>query len=111
MEKNKTGKYFKYAIGETALVVIGILIALQINNWNEGPKQSYKSCLRVFHLTKKVVNTRLDNACNRALCYGAYNYNIIERVLKNGLDSLDGNIEPEIDMPNQDKIRGGHYYK
>jgi hypothetical protein len=34
MEKNKTGKYFKYAIGEIVLVVIGILIALQINNWN-----------------------------------------------------------------------------
>jgi hypothetical protein len=36
--KNKTGKYFKYAIGEIVLVVIGILIALQINNWNEGRK-------------------------------------------------------------------------
>ena len=33
--ENKTGKYFKYAIGEIVLVVIGILIALQINNWNE----------------------------------------------------------------------------
>ena len=29
------GRYFKYAIGEIILVVIGILIALQINNWNE----------------------------------------------------------------------------
>jgi len=38
MEKNKTGKYFKYAIGEIVLVVIGILIALQINNWNENQK-------------------------------------------------------------------------
>ena len=38
MEKNKTGKYFKYAIGEIILVVIGILIALQINNWNEKRK-------------------------------------------------------------------------
>jgi hypothetical protein len=36
MEKNKTGKYLKYAIGEIILVVIGILIALQINNWNEN---------------------------------------------------------------------------
>jgi len=36
MEQNKTGKYFKYAIGEIILVVIGILIALQINNWNEN---------------------------------------------------------------------------
>lgn len=32
------GKYFKYAIGEILLVVVGILIALQINNWNENRK-------------------------------------------------------------------------
>ncbi|MBL4568753.1 MAG: hypothetical protein JKY69_03560 [Flavobacteriaceae bacterium] len=38
--ENKTGKYFKYAIGEILLVVIGILIAIQINNWNESRKQS-----------------------------------------------------------------------
>ena len=36
--KTKTGKYFKYAIGEIILVVIGILIALSINNWNENRK-------------------------------------------------------------------------
>jgi len=36
--ENKTGKYFKYAIGEIILVVIGILIALSINNWNENRK-------------------------------------------------------------------------
>ncbi|WCO00448.1 DUF6090 family protein [Psychroserpens ponticola] len=34
--ENKSGKYFKYAIGEIVLVVIGILIALQINNWNQN---------------------------------------------------------------------------
>ena len=38
LEQNKMGKYFKYAIGEIILVVIGILIALQINNWNENRK-------------------------------------------------------------------------
>lgn len=38
MNENKTGRYFKYAIGEIVLVVIGILIALQINNWNEQKK-------------------------------------------------------------------------
>ena len=37
MEK-KSGKYLKYAIGEIVLVVIGILIALSINNWNEERK-------------------------------------------------------------------------
>ena len=34
-----SGRYFKYAIGEIILVVIGILIALQINNWNEYQKE------------------------------------------------------------------------
>jgi hypothetical protein len=38
MDKNKTGKYLKYAIGEIILVVIGILIAVSINNWNENRK-------------------------------------------------------------------------
>lgn len=34
LNENNTSKYFKYALGEIILVVIGILIALQINNWN-----------------------------------------------------------------------------
>ncbi len=38
MEQNKTSKYIKYAIGEIFLVVIGILIALSINNWNQERK-------------------------------------------------------------------------
>jgi len=38
LSEGKTSKYFKYAIGEIILVVIGILIALQINNWNEKRK-------------------------------------------------------------------------
>ena len=38
IESEKTRKYLLYAIGEIALVVIGILIALQINNWNENRK-------------------------------------------------------------------------
>ncbi len=58
MEKNKPGKYFKYAIGEIILVVIGILIALGINNWNENRKDSIqekivlRSLLENLHLAK-----------------------------------------------------------
>lgn len=40
MKKNKTGRYLKYAIGEIILVVIGILIALQVNNLNEQSKSN-----------------------------------------------------------------------
>ena len=47
MNQNKTspndsvgraGRYLKYALGEIALVMIGILLALQVNNWNENRK-------------------------------------------------------------------------
>jgi hypothetical protein len=48
MEKNKTGKYLKYAIGEIVLVVIGILIALSINNWNE--KQQLNSKTQEYYI-------------------------------------------------------------
>ena len=40
INQNQMGKYFKYAIGEVLLVVIGILIALQVNNWNLAAKNS-----------------------------------------------------------------------
>jgi len=38
-QAGKFSKYLLYAIGETVLVVIGILIALSINNWNEDQKE------------------------------------------------------------------------
>lgn len=84
---------------------------IKILDKKQHPEQSYKSCLGVLHLAKKVGNVRLDNACKRAMDYGAYNYNITERILKKGWDSLDENAEQEIDMPNHNNIRGSHYYK
>ena len=38
-DDNRPIKYMRYAIGEIVLVVIGILIALSINNWNESKKE------------------------------------------------------------------------
>jgi hypothetical protein len=55
--QNKTGKYFKYAIGEIVLVVIGILIALSINNWNE----KRKTIVKVDQILKKVTNELVFN--------------------------------------------------
>ncbi len=58
MEKNKTGKYFKYAIGEIVLVVIGILIALQLNNLNEKNKLAKSE---VYYLEKLLTNLQEDS--------------------------------------------------
>ena len=52
MEQNKTSSYLKYAIGEIVLVVIGILIALQINNWNENRKDRANESVYLKELLK-----------------------------------------------------------
>jgi len=59
METGKTGKYLKYAIGEIILVVIGILIALQINNWNEGRK-AVKQEIKILSELKNDLKTNLN---------------------------------------------------
>lgn len=55
--ENNVAKYLRYAIGEVMLVVIGILIALQINNWNE---QSKTSKLEIKILKELQSNLTLD---------------------------------------------------
>lgn len=70
LSEGKTGKYLKYAVGEIVLVVIGILIALQINNWNEQRKinkaeieilQNLKNELKVNLLGLAVIHDRHKN--------------------------------------------------
>mgnify|MGYP000005817841 CR=1 FL=1 len=62
LSEGKTGKYFKYAVGEIILVVIGILIALQINNWNEQrkariyEKELYSRIIMNLQLDEKRIN-------------------------------------------------------
>ncbi len=56
IQKNQMGKYFKYAIGEILLVVIGILIALQINNWNEKRKTNLKEQFLLSSLRQELIH-------------------------------------------------------
>jgi len=63
----RTSNYLKYAIGEIVLVVIGILIALSINNWNESSKQKVQE-IKIYHeilndlvSTKEEINKDMQN--------------------------------------------------
>jgi hypothetical protein len=94
--ENKTSKYFKYAIGEIVLVVIGILIALQINNWNENRKgfeeeQNYLKALKQeFNYNKEVLK---------------------EAIAKNEINIEGSRVIIELIKPNAKKINGSEMEK
>ena len=52
----ETGKYLRYAVGEIVLVVIGILIALQVNNWNEYRKEKVEEKKILLSLHNEISN-------------------------------------------------------
>jgi hypothetical protein len=67
LTENKFSKYLIYAIGEIILVVIGILIALSINNWNEGRKESNLEFETLSGLYNDIANNKIkiDNMISR----------------------------------------------
>jgi len=80
--ENKTGKYFKYAVGEIILVVIGILIALQINNWNENKKVNiYLN--QVYAQIKKDLQTDTLNISENIESYSQKNKRLTDIIERN----------------------------
>jgi len=59
-DDNKPLKYFRFAIGEIILVVIGILIALSINNWNSNRIQKQKEHLLLGSLNKEFKSNKIQ---------------------------------------------------
>lgn len=60
IKENRTSKYLLYAIGEIILVVIGILIALSINNWNEMRKLQQREVQILKEIKSDLFQTKKD---------------------------------------------------
>ena len=95
LSEGKTGKYFKYAIGEIVLVVIGILIALAINNWNDNRKSKLTEI--------KYVNDLIEDLNNDVIALKEFTVDLeskkaskrkLESFLENkeGIDSIEFHI-------------------
>ncbi|NND10865.1 MAG: hypothetical protein HKN96_06620 [Flavobacteriaceae bacterium] len=87
MSQNKTGKYLKYAIGEIILVVFGILIALQVSNWNEVRKSNLKTEALLDKFEDELVLT-IKNA-NHDIKNSIIGDSVMKRVLKNKVTRQD----------------------
>jgi len=59
LKENRFSRYFLYAIGEIVLVVIGILIALQVNNWNESNRTQARVKIALHALRSDLVQDTL----------------------------------------------------
>jgi hypothetical protein len=88
LAKNKFGRYLIYALGEIILVVIGILIALQINNWNELKKA------RVYEL--KILN-EIRGALIQDIKYSEY-------ILEERIKSIDDESQALLKIIQQENI-------
>jgi hypothetical protein len=110
------GKYFKYAIGEIILVVIGILLALQINNWNEERKENLKEQAILKRLVKEFKSNRkqllekiesrndINQNCNRLLTF----YSEPENARLDSILSYLGSMVPTTFDPIQnDLVKSG----
>lgn len=89
LSEGKTRKYFQYAIGEIILVVIGILIALSINNWNENRKSK-----RVTDEIYRNLQTSLEQDSTE-----------VQRIIKLNTKSLEAQKALILIEENQDRIK------
>ncbi len=137
LTENKFSKYFVYAIGEIILVVIGILIALQINNWNEQNK-SKKEEMKILNEIKislardlkyMSINLRSDSSSIRHLkiikeqlqlekpTIDSLNYFYQSLLFTNSVDITTGPYETlkskGLDLISNDSLRNGivYYYE
>jgi hypothetical protein len=75
------------------------------------PEQNYKSCAGILTFSSKVGKYRLNNACKRALTFGAINYNKVKNILEKGLDKQEDNSTLlTMTKVNHENIRGSKYY-
>jgi hypothetical protein len=80
LSENKISKYLIYAIGEIFLVVIGILIALQINNWNDS--NNFKS-----NTNESLISLKGELISNQKAL--KFNINVVKAQIRTGLNLID----------------------
>jgi hypothetical protein len=104
-DDNKPLKYMRYAVGEIVLVVIGILIALQINNWNEDRKRQNLIQSQLLNL---VASLRSDSIMwSRTIDVNEFRLSSIEYLLEKAGQSF--NAAPSLPKADSTFIWQGPY--
>ena len=103
LKENKTGKYFKYAFGEIFLVVIGILIAIAVNNWNSQRIKTNRNQDLLAKISKELDSnitrmTLLDSVSfNHRFIYSDSLFKLLDRNLE--INDFDFMVSDDIYLP------------
>jgi hypothetical protein len=95
--ENKVAGYLRYAIGEIILVVIGILIALQINNWNEERKSKNEETVIINNLREEYL--QIQNELQLKIDQLNNSKNVVQELI-----NLFGKSQTEIKNTNTDSL-------
>jgi hypothetical protein len=87
MNENKFSKYLLYAIGEILLVVIGILIALQVDNWNEERKKQREITQLLLDIEQDLIQNY--DLADQALDFYRMQDSIVKRIARGTLTKED----------------------
>ncbi len=104
LDGGATRKYLLYAIGEIALVVIGILIALQINNWNENKSKSLRENDYLMALSADFNQTKSEFENNKN------EHQTVKVSMKLILDWAESGSVPLDEQPRFDSVFGGVFW-
>lgn len=93
LENKKIGKYLAYAIGEIILVVIGILIAVSLNNWNQNRKEK-QQLINIYTIIKDDLNNDLQEIDKIQSTYKAQS-SIFFKVLNDSVKPIEYLLNPQ----------------
>jgi len=93
LEKRKFGNYIAYAIGEIILVVIGILIAVSLNNWNENRKEK-KKLFNIYNIVKDDLENDIKEI-DRMYFYYDNVKPLFNKILKDSMRAMDYAFNPQ----------------
>ncbi|MBC8755497.1 hypothetical protein H2O64_12540 [Kordia sp. YSTF-M3] len=94
MKNKKIGNYFAYAIGEIILVVIGILIAVSLNNWNQNRKEK-QQLLNIYTIIADELNNDLKEIDKIQSFYTAAEP-LYSKILNDSIKRMDYVMNPQL---------------
>lgn len=74
-------------------------------------EQAYKSCMAVINFSRRYGNTRVEQACHKALLLNSPTYTTLKNILKNGQDMIpaSGSSDADIPTPYHENLRTGEW--